>query len=397
MAIEPGSPDPRHHATPAAGHPAAARTRSAPSTAPLPGLLIHQRLETGDPVAPFVLADHTGTHWSPLDNDIAGKPLLLVFHLRGSTADLLHDLQPFVAARDRLRDMGCAIFALTRAHAVAEIVRALPSTPEGKPLLPLLTDAAGDVFAAYGMDATARSPSAGSAPNTGGPAPNTVVLLLTPNMKIAYMSALPMNMQRITDALQRMTLARPPIPLSAHPPILLVPVALSAADCADLVQLWHRLDQQHGAAGHSDVDPKCISFLHEYGKVKQYLIDEPRLQQALDAKLSRRLMPEISKAFDTRAPQREAWALSCYDATEGGLLHPHRDCASAETQHRRFTVSVALNDTYHGGALRFREYGEQTYNLPIGAAAIFSAALLHEVLPVTAGKRFVLVTHLYGK
>lgn len=185
--------------------------------------------------------------------------------------------------------------------------------------------------------------------------------------------------------------------LFAHPPVLLVPLALSAPDCGYLVKLWHRLDQQHGAIGHSDVDAKCINFLHDYGRVKQYLINEPDLQRALDAKLSRRLMPEISKAFDTRAPQREAWALSCYDAAEGGMLPPHRDCASPETQHRRFTVSVALNDTYQGGALRFREYGDQTYNLPTGAATVFSAALLHEVLPVTAGRRFALVTHLYGK
>lgn len=384
MAIEPGVPNPRHSA-PRAGDPQA---RPAPSAPTYPGLLAHQRLEIGDPVAPFVLPDHTGTHWSPLDNDIAGKPLLLLFHLQGSTADLLHDLQPFIAAHEQLQGLGCAVFVLTRVES-AEMARVLPSTPDGKALLPLLTDARGEVFAAYGMDASAR----GSAT---GPSPNTITLLLTSNMKIAHMGALPMNLQRITDTLQRMALARPPIPLSAHPPVLLVPVALSAADCADLMQLWHRLDQQHGAAGHSDVDAKCVSFLHEYGRVKQYLIEDPRLQQALDAKLSRRLMPEISKAFDTRAPQREAWALSCYDATDGGMLHPHRDCASAETQHRRFTVSVALNDTYHGGALRFREYGEQTYNLPVGAAAVFSAALLHEVLPVTAGRRFALVTHLYG-
>ena len=107
-------------------------------------------------------------------------------------------------------------------------------------------------------------------------------------------------------------------------------------------------------------------------------------------------MPEISKAFDTRAPQREALALSCYDAADGGMLRPHRDCASRETRHRRFTLSVALNDAYEGGALRFREYGEQLYGLPVGTAIIFSAALLHEVLPITAGRRFALVTHLYG-
>src|SRR5262245_52720048 len=85
MAIEPGLPNPRLSA-PRAGDPQA---RPAPSATIYPGLLAHRRLEIGDPAAPFVLPDHSGTHWSPLDNDIAGKPLLLLFHLQGSTADLL--------------------------------------------------------------------------------------------------------------------------------------------------------------------------------------------------------------------------------------------------------------------------------------------------------------------
>jgi predicted 2-oxoglutarate/Fe(II)-dependent dioxygenase YbiX len=226
----------------------------------------------------------------------------------------------------------------------------------------------------------------------------SVALLLTANFKVAAITALSaQGLARIQGELERLARSRQPIALPAHPPILHVPVALSAADCAFLLQLWQRLDQAHGASGHSEVDPKCVTFLHEYGRVKQYLIDDERLQQALDAKLSRRLMPELAKAFDTRAPQREAYALSCYDASDGGMLQPHRDCASAETQHRRFTVSVALNEDFVGGELRFREYSEQTYRLPVGAAMIFSAALLHEVLPITSGQRFALVTHIYGK
>ena len=73
------------------------------------------------------------------------------------------------------------------------------------------------------------------------------------------------------------------------------------------------------------------------------------------------------------------------------------DQSLADLSDTFFTVSVALNDTFQGGALRFREYGEQTYNLPIGAAIVFSAAILHEVLPIATGRRFALVTHLYGK
>lgn len=345
------------------------------------GLLVHDRLEIGDPAAPFILPDPSGTQWSPLDNDIAGKPLLLLFQAPASgqsAAAFLDDLRPFVAAHDEFRSLGCSLFGLSRTEIAGDIL-----APESKPMFPLLTDHKGDVFRAYGMDRI-----------TG-----TVAVLLNANMKIAYIAggAVPPAPGRILELLRQIQRSRPPVPLSAHPPVLLVPGALSGADCGALTQLWHQMDQEHGAVGHSDVDPKCVNFLHEYGRVKQYLIEDPRLQQALDAKLARRLMPEISKAFDTRAPQREIYALSCYDSSDGGMLKPHRDCASQETQHRRFTLSVALNDTFQGGALRFREYGEQTYNLPVGTAIVFSAAILHEVLPITAGRRFALVTHLYGK
>lgn len=378
--------EPRPNLTTTAG--AAGLTKASGPSAASAGLLVHDRLEVGDPATPFILPDPAGTQWSPLDNDIAGKPLLLLFHALApapagrSAAALMDVLQPFIAAHEEFQRLGCSLFGLTRTEIAGDIL-AMPGPPESKPMFPLLTDHKGDVFRAYGMDGM-----------TG-----TVAILLNANMKIAYVGggALPPEPGRILELLRQIQRSRPPIPLSAHPPVLLVPGALSGADCGALMQLWHQMDEQHGAAGHSDVDPKCVNFLHEYGRVKQYLIEDPRLQQALDAKLARRLMPEISKAFDTRAPQREIYALSCYDASDGGMLRPHRDCASQETQHRRFTLSVALNDTFQGGALRFREYGEQTYNLPIGAAILFSAAILHEVLPITTGRRFVLVTHLYGK
>lgn len=349
------------------------------------GLLVHDRLEIGDPAAPFILPDSSGTQWSPLDNDIAGKPLLLLFHAPavGQSAATFHDaLRPFTAAFDEFQRLDCSLFGLTRSE-IAGDMQAAPGATDGQPAFPLLVDHKGDVFRAYGMDGMS----------------GTVAILLNANMKIAYIGGgpVPPEPSRILDLLRQIQRGRPPIPLSAHPPVLLVPGALTGADCAALMQLWHQMDQEHGAVGHSDVDPKCVNFLQEYGRVKQYLIEDPRLQQALDAKLARRLMPEISKAFDTRVPQREAYALSCYDAADGGMLRPHRDCASKETQHRRFTLSVALNDTFQGGALRFREYGEQTYNMPIGAAIIFSAAILHEVLPITTGRRFALVSHLYGK
>jgi predicted 2-oxoglutarate/Fe(II)-dependent dioxygenase YbiX len=62
-----------------------------------------------------------------------------------------------------------------------------------------------------------------------------------------------------------------------------------------------------------------------------------------------------------------------------------------------FALSLNLNDDYEGGQLRFPEYGNHLYRPDAGAALIFSCAHLHEVLEVTAGRRFVLLSFLYGE
>jgi len=61
-------------------------------------------------------------------------------------------------------------------------------------------------------------------------------------------------------------------------------------------------------------------------------------------------------------------------------------------------MTVNLNaGEYEGGALRFREYGDHLYAVERGTAVVWSATLLHEVMPVTAGARFVLGVHMYGR
>ena len=334
------------------------------------GLSAYDRISAGDPAPPFVLPDRAGTQWSPLDNDVAGKPLLLLFHASGGGADFTRDVASFAGVKDELDRLGCTVFAVTRGGA------------EDTAPVPLLTDASGDVFRAYDIR---------SAPG------RTVAVLVTPNTKIAYISdgATPPDPRRVLDEIRRIQNARSAETLGAHPPVLVVPMALSPADCAFLIQLWHRLDEKHGRSGHSEVDAACVTFLREYGRVQQYHIEDPRLLEALDAKLARRIMPEIAKAFESQASQREGLVISRYDSSEGGMLRPHRDCASEETAHRRFSLTVALNDDYVGGELKFREYGDQLYRLPTGTAVVFTCALMHEVLPVTSGSRYALVTHLW--
>lgn len=108
-------------------------------------------------------------------------------------------------------------------------------------------------------------------------------------------------------------------------------------------------------------------------------------------------MPQIAKTFQTRVSRREDYRIACYDAAQDGWLGPHRDNPTKQTRHRRFTLAVTLNaEEFEGGALRFREYSARGYRVPTGSAIVWSCALLHEVTPVTAGRRFILGTHLFG-
>jgi predicted 2-oxoglutarate/Fe(II)-dependent dioxygenase YbiX len=47
--------------------------------------------------------------------------------------------------------------------------------------------------------------------------------------------------------------------------------------------------------------------------------------------------------------------------------------------------------------LRFPEYGAYLYRPGAGGAVVFSGSHLHEALPVTRGKRYVLLSFLFGE
>ena len=105
----------------------------------------------------------------------------------------------------------------------------------------------------------------------------------------------------------------------------------------------------------------------------------------------------LRKAFAFRATRFEGFKIACYDAAEGGHFRAHRDNLSPSTEHRRFALTLNLNDGYEGGHLRFPEYGAYLYRPGAGGAVVFSGSHLHEALPVTRGKRYVLLSFLFGE
>src|SRR6202012_4605955 len=93
----------------------------------------------------------------------------------------------------------------------------------------------------------------------------------------------------------------------------------------------------------------------------------------------------------------ERFIVACYAAEDGGQFDAHRDNTTKGTAHRRFAVSLNLNDDYDGGEISFPEFGPRGFKPPPGAAVLFSCSLLHAASPVTRGRRYVFLPFLYDE
>lgn len=350
------------------------------------------RFEPGDRIPPFTLPDSEGRPVNPASDHLSGRPLLLVFECAGQRGPGFDT--ELAALRDRSDDVaaaGALILAITRRSAGAN--RALAE--ELNLPFPLLSDAqspAGkSVYAACGLDPAAVGHAA-------------VTLLLDGNLRAVglFDGGGAARWPAIAAALAAAAAPEPEAPLGVQAPVLVLPRVLSAEDCARIIQVWHRPVRQWEAEGHETSgfheakgDFKVLN--KDYGTVVQMVVRDAAVQRYLDAKLQRRVMPEIFKAFQTKVSRREDYRIACYDAARSGSLGAHRDNPTPQTRHRRFTMTVALNGgAFEGGALRFAEYSRRGYRVPTGTAIVWSCSLLHEVLPVTSGRRFILGTHLFG-
>jgi predicted 2-oxoglutarate/Fe(II)-dependent dioxygenase YbiX len=117
-------------------------------------------------------------------------------------------------------------------------------------------------------------------------------------------------------------------------------------------------------------------------------VEEPGLRAELESIIQRRVLSEIKKDFHFVVRTGETMKIGCYDSDQQGFFQAHRDNNDPQVAHRRFAMSLNLNDGYEGCGVRFPEFPGSEYRPPLGAALVFSCSLLHEVLPVTKGRRF---------
>ncbi len=338
-------------------------------------------LDVGD-TAPIVHApDHTGAPASTGADHLAGKPILLLFCPAPDDASLM----AFRDASGELAVLQAALFAISRngseANAAMHARLALPFA--------ILADTRADIFKGYGVDPYPAAPGA-------------TLFMLDAGHRVARVLERTKPAAMVKEALaelHRLAAARPAVRLQAHPPVLVLPRMLSDADCDFLAEVWRRPVPEYPTDGFTNAGTRReagdFKVVHDggYGRAVEYIVQDEALQRLIDGRLRRRLLPEIRKAFQARGLQREGYRIAGYEA--GGFIKPHRDNSIPTNAKRRFTMTVNLNaGDYEGGELRFREYGEQLYAVARGTAIVWSASLLHEVLPVTKGRRLVLGVHM---
>ena len=183
----------------------------------------------------------------------------------------------------------------------------------------------------------------------------------------------------------------------AMAPVLVTPRIFEPGFCEQLIELY----RQTGGTPSGfmrEVDGVTTLMMNDQHKRRSdVIVEDEALQKQVVARLTRRLIPQIEKAFNFRPTRIERYLVARYDAAAGGFFRPHRDNTTKGTAHRRFAVSINLNSDYDGGDLRFPEFGDRTYRPPPGGACVFSCSVLHEATPVTRGERFAFLPFLYDE
>ncbi len=183
----------------------------------------------------------------------------------------------------------------------------------------------------------------------------------------------------------------------AQAPVLLLPNIFEPELCRRLIALY----EEHGGTESGfmrEVGGKTVLVSDpKHKRRRDYSIEDTALIDETKTRILRRVVPEIAKVYQFQVTRMERFIVACYAADEDGHFNPHRDNTTKGTAHRRFALSLNLNDDYEGGELAFPEFGPRRFRPQAGAAIVFSCSLLHQADLVTRGKRYVFLPFLYDE
>jgi len=185
--------------------------------------------------------------------------------------------------------------------------------------------------------------------------------------------------------------------IAAVAPILYLPHIFEPDLCTRLIRAYDSAGGElSGVMVQRDGRTKLVTD-PDHKTRRDVLIEDKALISATRERIRRRILPQIERVHQFRVTRMERYLVACYDAADQAHFRPHRDNTTSGTAHRRFAVSINLNDDFEGGEVGFPEYGPQTYRPPVGGAVVFSCSLLHRVTPVKRGRRYAFLPFLYDE
>ncbi|MEM6476833.1 MAG: redoxin domain-containing protein [Pseudomonadota bacterium] len=345
-----------------------------------------QPLWPGALALPFETRDEDGRRLNLSDDHLSGRHLLLMFlgdRDEDQTASLLKLLADQEGRLEAANANVLAIAATTDASRHKRIKRAT-----GFPW-PVACDPSGGLFASYGL-------------HKGSDHPDQLVVL-TPFRQIRNWYELDKDagstMETVMDSLENAQAADDLHWSPPHAPILIVPNVLTPEECGKLVEsvetetpFMVRQPRPGEIPGNYTIP---IYDHHRQDRVDLIIKDRNTLA-LLDERIFGRVTPMIKKAFAFDVTRREDLHIARYVGKREGIEMGHRDNTEPPGAHRRFALSMSLNDDYEGGEIAFREFSPRGYRVPAGTAMVFSSSLLHEVQETTSGVRYNLISHLFS-
>lgn len=334
-------------------------------------------LTPGDRVPNFILPDQTGAHRVFYER-VRGGPIALIFYPENEQNQAL--LEALSESSGQFADLGTHRFIVNRDSLDANARAATASGLD----FPVLADLTGAITAGL---------SAG--PGPGGP---ITIFALDANQRVLEVVRGGDPRQLVDRVLRTIREQRAGFVsqrLNTTAPVLIIPAVLDPGFCSQLITAFETGGHHEGTVA-SVIDGKQVERTHDAVKrrLDHHVMDDA-LSRRLAGTVGPRIAPELHKAFSYQGFKFDRFVVGAYDAARGDYFRPHRDNMTPETAGRRFAVTLNLNtEGYDGGALRFPEYGPHTYRPETGGVLIFSCSLIHEAMPVTRGRRYVLLSFL---
>ncbi len=343
--------------------------------------------EAGDRAPDVKLRDHQGGGGF-LSQALRGKGAVLIFLPSAADPAGQAMLRAFAGAFPRL-EAQVNVFAVTGQPAAKNTA----AVGQLQLPFPLYADPQGDAARAFGVahNLAAQQPVFGLA--------NVSTFLIDKGGRLqlaARDSAEPGLAETIAAQLEAQA-AEAPQALRGTAPALLVPRAFEPEFCRELIAAYEAGEKQRTGTLRDLADGRREHYIDDKEKIRLDHHPEPALLAEMWRRLQSRVVPEIAKSFQFAATRYDNLKIGCYQGSTGGHFSVHRDNDTPGVAHRRFAMTLNLNEGFEGGHLRFPEFGPHLYRPAAGEAIVISCSLLHDALPVTQGTRYIVICFLIGE